>query len=630
MPRSERHSPIGHGLISAFAALLAAAVAPSAARALINPNYTPADLVRQARVILRLEVGPLDAKGGLKLQVLKALKGKAPEKLALELSASDSVLLRDFSAALGEDRKAAALVFLGDFSAAAEQGAAPGGEAPVGLLHVGSSWFALLKSSGDTLRVGLDPFEIKKVWAGGEAMLEKAVDYVQADPRAEIPTKAGVRWGRDLKVADIAGKVNGCMAVELLAPGKPCLLILAQEGDRLFQISDDGSKSVELTAKLGLATRSTCAACGDFNGDGRLDLACCDGKKISLLLMDQAGRLETKPLDVELPGACLAIAPLAAAERGRTALLVSTAGRPVLLTPGKDGRFTAQPLGEIAGASPGQAGPCLAADFDGDGICDVVQARAEGLWFYKGLRSGGFAAPSLACPVKLGDGLTTAVTGDFDADGLLDVLVGGKQGCFLLSNLGAGKFSEVLDEAGEVGYNAKPNVRGAATCDINNDGRQDFALWYEGMGPQLYFNRGFRCFGFATELDLTTSNLPAAEVAQDGQQAGAVADFNGDGAQDLAMVAAAGQVWLLLRDAAGGSNLGVTVSLPAGKPGPRNVTGFDGSRCLGAQAVSAGSSVLFGKRNKGPITLHWPGESGKRQTGRAMVLQPTRFQLSED
>lgn len=123
-------------------------------------------------------------------------------------------------------------------------------------------------------------------------------------------------------------------------------------------------------------------------------------------------------------------------------------------------------------------------------------------------------------------------------------------------------------------------------------------------------------------------DLKAAKATGGGQQAGTVADFNGDGAQDMAVVTADGQVWLLLRKADQGSKLGVTVQLPANKLGPINVIGYDGKRCLGARLVRPGSAVLLGKRTKGPIRLQWKMPDGPQQTKQVIVLKSTRVTLS--
>jgi len=611
-------SPCG-GPGVATAAWLFLAISP--AHALINPNYTPVDLINQAKVIVRLDVATGD-RGTLKIEGLRAIKGEVPPKLALEVDRSNPKAVKSLEEALGGGKQSA-LLFLGDFSAARrDETPVGGGKLPVGLMHVDLTWFALARS-GEKLLLEDDKLDVKAVWAGSTAMLERVIAYVQSDPRADVPVKVGVRWASDQKLADIQGKVTGCLAAELFDPGKPCLLVLADAGDRLFRCGDDG-RMLDLTAKVGLATKSRSAAVGDFYGDGRTMLACSDGKRITLLL-GAAGKLEAKPLDAVLPGEYIGLAAVGLGGN-KTALLASTAEAPVLLVASAHGQFAAKGLPAIAG-SPGKARPCLVADFDGDGLCDIVQPRSDGLWFYKGRAGGDFAAPVLGCKTPLGEG-AAALLGDFDADGLLDVVAPRKAGCAVLLNLGSGKFRETLRQSGEVDYNSgQSETIGGCWCDLNNDGRQDFVLFSPNVGFQPYFNRGFGCFGYAAEIDAENTPLPGAQAAQNGQQAGVAADFNGDGGQDLAVVTVDGGLWVLWRDVSKGPRLAVSVAAPAGVPGPLVVVGFDGPRCLGAQSVGAGLPGFFCRRTKGPLKVQWQAAPGKQQNAQAVLLQPMRFEL---
>ena len=70
----------------------------------------------------------------------------------------------------------------------------------------------------------------------------------------------------------------------------------------------------------------------------------------------------------------------------------------------------------------GKAAPCLVADFDGDGVADVLAPFAAGSVLFRGLTPGKFAS-GVACAVKLGTGQSGACVGDFDGDGRFDVLL---------------------------------------------------------------------------------------------------------------------------------------------------------------------------------------------------------------
>ncbi|NQU25356.1 MAG: VCBS repeat-containing protein [Candidatus Nealsonbacteria bacterium] len=597
----------------------------STARALINPHYTPVDLYYQSPAILRVQIAGPNDRAEMAVTVVKAIKGTWSEKRSLRADMTDEQLAKNLKAALGGRKKVPALLFSGDFSGAAMDNG--DNDTPLGMLQVGTRWFALKDGGGHHL-LSRDPLDMHTVWAGSDEMLQRVMEYVAADVRADVPTKVGVAWGGQLKLADVNGKVNGCMAVDVFDDGRPCLFVSAESGDRLFR-SDDGGTFDDVADEIGLDTKSTHAVWGDFNADGRLDLASCRERRLSIRLMGTDGKLAAAGDDVELPGACVGLSLFAVADGKRAGLVAATAETPVLVTTDDNGKLSWRACRIPTEAGQGQGGPCVVADFGGDAVADILQPRSNGLLFFKGSASGTYSLATVACDFRLGDAPIVSICGDYDADGLLDLLVVGKSGCRTFVNLGDGKFRDALFEAGEVQYNATgADVVAGANCDVNNDGRQDFMLFCADTWPRPFFNRGFRCFGFAVELDPQRCDLQAARATKAGQQAGTMADFNGDGAQDMAVVTAQGEVWLLLRDADQGSRLGVTVALPRDTPGPITVSGTDGKRSLGTRLVPPGSTVLFGKRNKGPIKLQWKRQSGTQETAQVIVIRPTRFTLT--
>jgi len=277
-----------------------------------------------------------------------------------------------------------------------------------------------------------------------------------------------------------------------------------------------------------------------------------------------------------------------------------------------------------AGSEVAPHGKNIEADFDNDGVADVLRAHPQGLLFFRRGEDGSYVSPVEACEFALGEGITAMLPGDYDADRDVDLVIGGAGGCFVFANLGDGRFLPVLRESGEVSYNAKPNVADAFTFDVNNDGRQEFMLLYRDMDAMPFFNRGFRTFGFAFDLEMKRAKFEAAQALAAGQTAGTAADIDGDGAQDLVLADAENRLWLIRRDDKG-SRLGATVFLPRGKVGPVNVTAFDGNRCLGTRVVTATAPALFGKQIKGPIDLAWRRPGGEEVKKRIIVLGPTRF-----
>lgn len=307
-----------------------------------------------------------------------------------------------------------------------------------------------------------------------------------------------------------------------------------------------------------------------------------------------------------------------------------------MLFPWKDGKLVGEPQDtglaraktnvpiDLAKVSDvGAQGAVFYADFDGDGLPDILQMFERAACFYKGTAPGKFAEP-VKTQLALGKGKSTAQIGDYDADGLLDVFCSAEDGNHLWHNLGGGKFVNRLSPtlsrsmSGEIDYISKPGGVDGMTGDVNNDGRQDILVAYAEMAPHIFFDRGFRSFGHAHEIDLAEQKL--LEEASKGQQACALADFTGDGAQDLVIVLTNGDAWLFPRRVVGKA-LSVSVSLGKDAPDPLLVVGYAGKRCLGAWNVTRGGNpAFFGLTDAGTVTLKWKLPTGEEKSAKVDVI----------
>ncbi|MFP3937347.1 MAG: FG-GAP repeat domain-containing protein [Phycisphaerae bacterium] len=595
------------------------------ASALINVDFTPVDLYHRAEVIATTRVSTTDERGRIQLSDVTAIKGEPPQPLEIRVDTAEKRLVRELRGAIGSDTPSDAVLLWGDFSAAAMSGRQV--ESPAAMMHVGTTWVALYRQADNRyeIRTGptgrADPLDLKTVWAGSSAMLRECLEYVAADPRAEVPAVSGVMW-EDVEIVDELAAPAAAMLVADILGGKPHLLVGTPAGDRLYEIDDGSLRDVTDEAKL--ESRSDLLTVGDFDGDGLVDIASWNAEsgELTILLQDSRSAFRAEA-SAELAGGVESLSCAYAGPDSPAAVIAGIGGAPVRAILA-DGKLKVAPI--VDSSPAGEAsGPCVVADFDDDGLPDVFQPTPEGALLYGGAEDGSYAQPK-----KVTDsgwsGLSGAATGDFDADGKLDVLLSGSGDVVLLTNEG-GTFSDRTDETGELDYIARPGVAGIALGDINNDGRQDTVLLYPQARPHVYFNRGFRCFGYAGDLEesLDYVDYEALDELESGQSAGVLADFTGSGGTDLAVSTVGGKLLLLRRE--DGPTLSLTVTLSAQSPGPATVRAVDGGRHLGARLLVPAQTVLFGKTAKGPLDVTWRLPGGDEQSRREVIVKPSRLVL---
>jgi hypothetical protein len=622
-----RELPMRPSLTLPFLAVLLTA---SPAPALIDPKFTPIDLVLQSSLIAEVELKPGDSKDRVIASIRAVLKGRTDlQPVTLDLSQASNTqtadALRNLVKAAG---KSPALFFAGE---GPKKDGAEHGTGSTAFLHVAGQWAALRGGAGNTWALDQIDARMQGVWAGGTDMLRRAVDYILAEPRPHVPVAAGAVWQADpVRIGKVEGRIRAARPVDLAGDGKLLVFVASDGGDRLFALDAKGGAK-DVTAARKLQSKSRALAWGDFSGAGRLDLASCDGAALALHVQQADGAFAAKTLDLpgSLAGGCTGLAALDGG-KGRACLLVSTGSGPVLVALEADGRASATPLGAKGAdlASLGNAGVCLVADFDGDALPDILQLFAKGSLLYKGLGPGKFAAPA-RCAVCLGEGEAGACLGDFDGDGRLDIFTVAEDACRLWQNDGGGKFTECLNQSGEIAYISKAGGVDCMAGDVNNDGRQDILVAYAAQAPHVFFNRGWRSFGHAHTMDVAENRLLAD--AEDGQQAACLADFNGDGAQDMVLALKNGELWILYRENESGDACAATAALPIAGPckGPVAVTGRAGKWGLGAWNVVPGTAwAFFGLPGPGPLVLNWALPGGAPQQKEIAVgRKPVRFQI---
>ena len=177
----------------------------------------------------------------------------------------------------------------------------------------------------------------------------------------------------------------------------------------------------------------------------------------------------------------------------------------------------------------GPANTIIAGDFNGDGNLDLEAALVDGtLQFIENLGAGGFSQPAQRSTA--GPGSQVLGAGDFNGDGKLDLLTGG--GNFLAGN-GDGSFQPHTSF-----YSGNFEFFGVA--DLNRDGVPDVVGIPGGELPPVIL-LGLGGGQFAATI-LTTVN---------GSYQPVIADLNGDGLPDIAIPAARFGVTILLNNGSG-------------------------------------------------------------------------------
>lgn len=504
-------------------ALLAlAALLPLALSAFINPGFTPADLVRGANLAVSGLLKPdADAPGAWVLAAPVALKGAPPAELRLDAADAPADVRARFAAAVGEG--APAILF---------EGLAENGER-TGFCFVGRHWFEA-DPSATPWRLRASNDNMLGTFTGDAAMLARMTAHLVAHPEAAVTATVGTQWYRVVEVAQVAG-LERMIPLRLDYEGKarPHLFVSAASGDRVLAIAGR-NKFADVTAASGLSGASHYAAVLDLNGNGLDDLVTWDGRALRTWRQHD-GVFAASGEPFELAGPVRNLAPARIA--GRPALIVGRAGEPLLLLHGDKG-WERQPLPEGAPLT-GEAGPCIVADFNGDGRPDLLQPASQGGRFWAGAADG--FAPPVALAVTAAPDATFAVA-DYDGDGRLDVYLNDASRRVLWEGDERGGFRDVTDDAGFLAKTAPDAGAIVLAADLNHDGWADLAIVSASQPFQYFFNRGFRTF--AEEGELRLGDLPA-----DARPAAAlVADFNGDGSQDLVVALDDGRVYCLFND----------------------------------------------------------------------------------
>ncbi len=380
---------------------------------------------------------------------------------------------------------------------------------------------------------------------------------------------------------------DGIAAGDFNGDGKPDLAVVNWSEGTVAVLLGQGNGSFAPAVSYETGVGPMAVATRDFDGDGRLDLAITNllSQDVTILLGKGDGTFRSAvsvPVGVALFG--IAAADLDGDGKPDIVVTSGTSGdvvgqSAVVLLGNGDGSF------RVTAVLPTGANPMavVVADIDGDGIRDLIVANADANTVTVALGSGG-AQFRAGTEYAVEWSPQAVAVGDLNGDGRLDVVVANawSNSISVLLNAGAGRFGNAASFA------AGTTPAGVVLIDADGDGRLDAAAFDE-LGDDIVVLPGTGSGGFGAPLHYGVATQPMAI---------ATADFNGDGRPDLAVAGGAANVVSVLLSKGGASGPG-TLSIAAGNaqtttvntafPVPLAVTLRDAA---GAPVV--GASVTFG------------------------------------
>lgn len=287
---------------------------------------------------------------------------------------------------------------------------------------------------------------------------------------------------------------NNHIAADLNGDGLPDLAATGGNGVGIMLGNGDGTFRPRINFPTGAPSQDLAA--GDFNGDGRMDLAVSlTSPEFSLALLKGNG----------------------------------------------DGTFTAPVMFDNTAAQD-DSPAIVATDLDNDGRLDVVLAHAlscfvspcavaRNITVMLGFGDGTFQTPF---EIDVGTGMSRIAVGDFNSDGIKDLGIAGDQArVYLLLGIGNGSFLKQpainLLTTGTIGVDGTD----IDVADLNGDTIQDLvvAIALNGSRTAILLGNNDGTFQPAQIITEPRLRVPQYQV---------IADFNRDGFLDLALSLANG------------------------------------------------------------------------------------------